>query len=444
MLVECELCESWEIEDEKTFVFRLRQDVQWQDASPVDGRNLTGEDIAFSYNRQRQPGAPNAPLLFAIGDVELIGPNTLRIFLEAPDADFLASLADGHSKIVAREAVEVNGNLENGPTIGSGPWILTGTQPGALHTFTRNPAYFEWDLPFVEHLKIHVIPDTATRDAAFRVNALDVQQMGPEEWQDFRERRPDMPVTMISEPGTGLEAALKTSAPPFDDPRIRRAVLLSMDPWQAIADIWSGSAFVSLGSPVVAPNWLLPMDELQQFFGQPQLARDLVEETGVQTPVPVVIKAGDFGPQYLDHAQRIASEMNSVGFDATVEVLNRRVYGEEVWLGGDYSMFVGPTAPVATPNGYLLPVLHSRGQWNTTEHHNEVLDALIEGQAGEYDMAVRREAFLEIQRTALEQAYRFMPATRVSVWTWWPRVQNFYPNFAGSEYFHWARVWVND
>ena len=426
-----------------TFVFRMRQEVRWQDISPVDGRSLTAEDVVFSYNRQRQPGLPNAPLLFPIGDVETLGSDTLRISLAAPDADFFASLADGHTKIVAVEAVGVNGNLENGPTIGSGPWVLTGTQPDVLHTFTRNAAYFEGDFPFVEHLKIHVLPDPATRDAAFRVGAVDVQQMEPEEWQVFRERRPEMPFMTIAEPGTGLGVALKTSAPPFDDPRIRRAVLLSMHPWQAIADLWSGSAFVSLGFPVVAPDWLLPMEELQQYFGQPQLARDLVQETGVQVPVPVVIKVGDFGPRYLEHAQRISNEMNSVGFEATVEVVNRRVYGE-VWLGGDYSMLIGPTAPVTTPNGYLLPVLHSRGQWNTTEHQDEILDALIEAQAGEYDTAMRREIIIEIQRRVLENAYRFMPAARISVWTWWPRVQNFHPNFAGSEYFHWARVWVDD
>ena len=56
-----------------------------------------------------------------------------------PDADALLSLADGHSKIVAREAVEANGDLLNGPTIGSGPWMLEQTAPGDMHLLRPKP-----------------------------------------------------------------------------------------------------------------------------------------------------------------------------------------------------------------------------------------------------------------------------------------------------------------
>ena len=85
--------------------------------------------------------------------------DTLRISLVAPDADFLIALADGHTKIVAREAVEVSGDLKSGPTIGSGPWILQNTHADGPHIFARNPNYFELSeigAPFVEKLIINV------------------------------------------------------------------------------------------------------------------------------------------------------------------------------------------------------------------------------------------------------------------------------------------------
>ena len=444
LAVECELCDGWKMEDERSFVFHIRQDVWWQDVPPVDGRRLTAGDIAFSYDRQRGRGRPNAALLGAVRELEAPRPDVLRISLTAPDADFLSSLADGHSKIVATEAVSINGDLRNGPTIGTGPWILKASQPDVSHTFVRNPNYFEEGLPFVEDLVMHILEDADTRDAAFKVGVLDVRQMEPREWLEYREGRPDAPSLVSREPGVGLEVALKASAPPFDDVRVRRAVFLSMDPWTAKEEIWSGFAFVSLGFPAAQADWLLPEEELKEFFGGPQLARGLLEETGLQLPVPLSIRVGDFGEAYLAHAQRVADEMEGVGFEPTVETVNRRAFGEEVWLGGDYTMFVGPTAPVSAPNGYLLAVLHSQGRWNTTEHRDDELDVLLEAQAREFDSAARKELVQRIQRRVLENAYRFMPATRTSIWTWWPRVRGFHPNFAGFEYFHWARVWLSD
>jgi ABC-type transport system substrate-binding protein len=90
----------------------------------------------------------------------------------------------------------------------------------------------------------------------------------------------------------------------------------------------------------------------------------------------------------------------------------------------------------------LLSVLHSQGQWNTTGIYNTTLDSLIESQAQEFDPDKRKELFMEVQRRAMADSHRFMAAGGVSVWTWWPRVQSFHPNFAGFEYDHWSRVSV--
>ena len=144
------------------------------------------------------------------------------------------------------------------------------------------------------------------------------------------------------------------------------------------------------------------------------------------------------------HADRIAEEMGSVGFAPELEIVDRRRFGEQVWFGGEYEMFVGPMAPVASPNAYMLAVLSREGAWSTTGHKDEALDALILAQAGEYEPEERRRLVVEAQRLALENAYRFMPAAAVSLWAWWPNVKGLEPNFAGSEYSHWARVWLEE
>ena len=316
----------------------------------------------------------------------------MRIRLADSDSDFLVSLADGRAKIVAREAVEANGDLKQGPTVGSGPWRMTDSIQSAFHRFERNATYFEEDLPFADALMMHIMPDASTRNAAFDVGTLDVHQLDPDEWGRLVQRRPDVRSTLVRESGVGLEVALNTSRPPFHDVDVRRAVFRAMDPWAAIDQTWSGTAYVSAGFPVIEPGWLLDDRDLRPFFAQPQRARDLLEAGGGGAAYSVAITVGDFGGRYLTHAQRIATELEAVGFEPTVNVVNQRRFGEAVWLGGDYQMFVGPVAPVTSPNGYLVPVLHSLGAWNTTAHVDEDLDALIEAQAREPDPVIASAA----------------------------------------------------
>src|SRR5690606_10378783 len=113
-----------------------------QNISPVNGRAVTADDIAYSYERIRALQR-NAGQLGGIESWEVIDPQTIRLNFGRPDADGLASLCNTYLKIVAHEAVEVNGDLENGPTIGSGPWIQRKWEPNQVIEFDRNPDYWK-------------------------------------------------------------------------------------------------------------------------------------------------------------------------------------------------------------------------------------------------------------------------------------------------------------
>ncbi len=439
LAVECDLCAGWRMTDHLTFEFDLRPDAAWQDLPPVNGRAVTAADVASSYTRQAEEGRPNAGLLRSIERIELTGDGSFRIRLKQPDADFLTALADARSKIVAPEAVTENGDLRNGPTIGSGPWILTSIRGDGTSIFERNPGYFESPLPHLDNLRIQVIEDEQTRTAAFLTNALDFHEFGPAEWSGFLRRRPDTPLYRVAQPGVGVELAMNLASPPFDNAASRRTVFFAVDPWRAISEVWGGQGFVSLGSPVSEAGWLLDRQKLAPYFADPQVAAEALEESPFSA---FTVKVGDFGPRYIAHAELIVAELKDAGLDPMMEVINRRAYGEEVWNAGSYQMSIGPTAPASMPNSYLLPVLHGMGARNSASIRDPELDALIEAQAIEYDPAIRQDLFHQIQARVFERAYRFMPATRVTVWSWSPNVRNFYPNFGGFEYHHWAEVWL--
>ena len=65
LLLECDLCQGWELVGDSPLQYRftLREGVRWHDAHPVGGRKLTAQDVAFSYERQKTTGFPNASIL---------------------------------------------------------------------------------------------------------------------------------------------------------------------------------------------------------------------------------------------------------------------------------------------------------------------------------------------------------------------------------------------
>ena len=439
---ECDLCESWQQVDSTTYLFHLRKNVLWQDIPPVSGRELVAQDIVFSLQRQANPSYPNAPLLRSIQSVEAEDKYTLRITLKAPDADFLIGLASGFTKIVAPEAVRLNGDLKNGPIIGSGPWLWDGTRDDLGYFFKANPNYYESGLPKLDRLNILIIVDEQTRIAAFRLKKLDLIESPPKEFNVIRENHPDSNFLLYREAGTGLELALKTNTPPLDNLQVRKAVFSAIDPWDAIDAVWNGLGFVSQGMPVVDPYWLLPKEDLQSYLASPSNARALLAAASPNRSPSFTLTIADYGDTYLEYGRHLGNQLEAVGFQVSLNIVNPTDYPQEVWYDGNYQAFIGLIAPITTPSMYLFSVLHSQGTWNTHAYSDPTLDSLIEEQAITLDPALRRSLVLKIQRHIMDKAVRFMPMTRVSTWVWWPKVKGFHPNLTSSEYFHLARLQV--
>src|SRR5262247_4920776 len=106
--VEGDLAESWSQPSETTYVFKLRKGVRWHPKPPVNGRELTADDVVYSMDRFRNLTAnPQNYLLGAVDHVEATDRYTVKVTLKEPYVwfpDIVANPMTG--AIVAREAVE--------------------------------------------------------------------------------------------------------------------------------------------------------------------------------------------------------------------------------------------------------------------------------------------------------------------------------------------------
>ena len=455
LLLECDLCEGWEVTDLSplTYRFQLRQGVRWQDVPPGSSREVTASDVVFSLDRQvRDPEAANAILLQNVQSVVEEDRYSLTIALKAgfPDADFLLALADGHSKVVLEEAVLLRGHLRDGPVVGSGPWIWDPkrSREDIASVFRRNPGYFEEGLPFLDELVISVIRDEEARYAAFITGTVDVIRVPPETWDRIRREGRQFPAAGSSQGGAGLVLTMNVSVPPFDDIDVRRAVFQALDPWEYVRTIWADQGYVSLGLPVESPGWLLTKEEARAAsFGDPSRASDILDALGLPGPLKFQLTAADYGDIHLKQARALEADLRSVGFDPTFLKVNPPQYGDTVWRDKAYQLALGQLPPTSTTNSFLFAVLHSQGQWNVLNHSDGLLDALIEAQSVERDTSRRGDLVRDVQRYLLDQAYILSPVTgpvaQGATWVMAPEVRGFYPNVSLSEYFYWAKTWLD-
>lgn len=453
LTLQCDLCESWEMTPDMSYVFQLRPDVHWQKFSPVEGRQLVADDLVFSYNRMRTPGWPGEARFAdrGIGEIEALDDLTLKVNLEFRDADALLALADGHSKIVAPEVLEQFGELQQAPVIGTGPWIFEQKNSSGATDYSRNPAYFEPELPYLNVITVKPVkmPGDANsvnhrRLALLEAGQIDVVVASPTDWAHLERSSVEFNSRLSQQPEIGMVLSLNTQQEPLNNLAIRQAIFRAVDPWEYVDRDWGGQGGVGMGMPVYSPEWQLDQTEmLASYLGSHSVARDILKENEIIYPPTLEIAVADLGPDYREVGRQIATDLEAVGFEANMTAMDPAALQETMFgEGRDYQIALAPAPPHPTTNGYLYSLLHSGGPGNIANHDDKVLDALIEVQAAELDPAQRQKWLLDLQRHTMEQAYMFSPITGSYRWVFDWNLENFYPNTALSEYHYWAEAWL--
>src|SRR5258707_4691137 len=142
--VEMDLAESWTQPSDTSYIFKLRKGVRWHSKPPVNGRELTAEDVKYTYERFLTiKGNGNRPVLEMVDRIEAVDRYTVKFSLSEPFAWFVDALAATSTWIIAREAVEKFGDLKKAEAaIGTGPFMLERHEPNVRMTFVRHPDYF--------------------------------------------------------------------------------------------------------------------------------------------------------------------------------------------------------------------------------------------------------------------------------------------------------------
>jgi peptide/nickel transport system substrate-binding protein len=457
--LEGDLAESWSQPNETTYVFKLRRGVKWHPKPPVNGRELTADDVVYSMERFRTvKGNANAYMLASVDKVEAVDKYTVRFTLKEPFAWFLDVLANPMAAcIVAKEAVEKFGDLKKAEAvIGTGPWMLDSYRPNVGFTYVRNPAYFVSGLPYIDKVEAVVDEDTASRMAAFLAGKYDLGFENPGtinrvDWVQIRDvlkgRRPNLK-TLESPSNVMSHIYMRTDKAPFSDVRVRRAMSLAVNRRAIIDSTLEGVGILNPPVPAALKDWSIPFDQLgegaQWYKHDPAAAKKLLAEAGHPNGFAATLDFTTYGSTLLvDQMQLILKDLKAVGIDAK---LNQKEYGAYIsttFYGKYDAMAFGPQTPFLDPDNFLY------GQYypGETKNHGLINDPVVADmlvrQRRTADPAKRREVIFEIQKYLAKQQYYVQMPSGVYIFVWDGAVKNYGPNLGYDQGGRLTAAWLD-
>lgn len=234
------LAKTIETDDERSYVtFHLDPRARFS-----DGKQVTAEDVLFSWQLLRDHGRPNLRQYYAkVAKAEAPDRLTIRFDLAGAN-DRELPLILGLMPILPKHAVDVATFEETtltGP-IASGPYRVTAVKPGASVTLTRNPDYWGRDLPVnrglfnFDEIRLDYYREANGQFEAFKRGLYDFRvENEPLRWHDgydFPAAKSGEVIRDTFKPGTPWPSeflVFNTRRPVFADIRVRQALTLLFD-----------------------------------------------------------------------------------------------------------------------------------------------------------------------------------------------------------------------
>ena len=444
--LEPDLAESWIQSNDTTYIFKLRRGVRWHPKPPVNGRELTADDVKYSFDRFMLPANPNRGLLEQVDKVEAVDKYTVKFTLKEPFAWFLDALASTSTWVVAKEAVEQYGDLKRPEScVGTGPFMLERYEPNLKLTYVRNPNYFIPGLPHVDGVDVSIETDPASAFAGWLSGRYD---FAPEFGMVVR--RSDLDTAKQRKPGLQTQdyivgfggiSWVHVDQEPFKDVRVRRAIAIATN-WKEVLETnsWSqGHGVPNPAVPAAFKDWSIPIDQLppegrKLYDFDPREARRLLTEAGLGSGLKTTLETtAGYGPDFIDAVQVTLAGWKKGGIEAELKLKEYGAFISSTIFGKFDKMGTGLFGAWTDPDSYLYRYFIPGQPTNAAGVNDPKLTDMIKLQRRTFNVAKRREIIYDIQRHVSQQVWGLYGPSPSAVAAWEPYVKNFAPNI-GHDY----------
>ncbi len=411
------LAESWENPDPLTYIYHLRQDVTFQDGSP-----MTIDDVIFSMERTRNPETASYVgwMYDSVDTIEKVDDWTIKVSLKQPDAlwQYVPATTAGHviSKAYYEAHKDTFGKPEGG-LLGTGPFKFMSWSTGSEIDLEKYDGY--WNKanggPYLDKLTFKILPEATTRIAGLQtgeVQALLGTDSTPADQLPIAMKMDNITVDFQDSYLTYF-IAFNTQRPPFDNVKVRQALNYALDKVLLTQNLYPVSDAVSVAKAVdVMPRlwtfekdkWQAAYDALPDYAFDMDKAKQLLEESGVADELNGKVITTDENPLTLGMALALQAAAAELGYELEI---NKVTFQESISLAfsgaRDYDILPIPWgSDFPDPSGNLLPVFHSRyvgdGGSNFGNYVNPEVDKLLDDANSLTDNAERTDLMVQAEQ----------------------------------------------
>ena len=306
--IEPQLATSWDLSpDRTTYTFHLRKGVHFS-----NGDEFTADTAKFSIDRVKSDAWTNGLKagMKPVTRTQAVDKYTLAVTLSAPSNGWLWSMGTLIGAQMTPRGVD---NLATKP-VGTGPFTVDEYKVGRFLTLSANKSYWGQQ-PATRHVALRYMTDSTATANALRSGDVDaiVGMDAPEMVSSFRDNN-----RYAVDVGTTTGKVLLTmnnKRAPFNDVRVRRAVMYAINRQAVIDTAWGGFGEDTGGVPAPPTDpWSYHSTEYPY---DPDRARQLLAEAGVHdVDITFTVPARAYA---TNAAELIISELEDVGIHAHIE-----------------------------------------------------------------------------------------------------------------------------
>jgi peptide/nickel transport system substrate-binding protein len=423
----CDVCAEMPqpSDDGKTYTFKIRQDVQFHDGSP-----LTAADVAASWNRiifaPEGTAGGRAGYDLLVDKVEAPDPRTVVFQLKFATTAFLPALADPVAFIYKKDILDKDSRWYESHILGSGAFKFAGYETGQSIKGVRNPDYYHRGLPYLDSFTGIYAGKQAVRVEAIRSDraAIEFRSLPPAARDELVKALGDNITVQESDLNIASLVTPNHRKTPFDDSRVRRALTLAIDRWRGAPALSTIAIVHTVGSLVFPGSPLAPTrEELEEIAGfWPDIeksraeARRLLKEAGADGLSFELLNSNVDQP-YKYVATWLIDEWSKIGLHVTQRVIPTGPWVEamrkgnfEVALDTNGHGVVNPPLDVQK----VLPASVAAANYGQYQDQREI--DLYQRMLRETDFARQRELMRDFEKYVLDTE-----AHEICI-LWWYRI----------------------
>ena len=187
-------------------------------------------------------------------------------------------------------AWKTKGDDYNRNPVGTGPYILKSWTAGDRMVLERNPDYWNKGRPYLDRLVLKPLPDAQSRFASLQSGEADIIWDDEYDADNIQKAQKDPKLKVHTYAGSGAAVyAFNTKTPPFDDVRVRQALVMAIDRKKMSQAITNGLARPA-SNPFGDGSWVKCKDDGALPFDV-EKAKALIKDYGKPVEFKMIVTA---------------------------------------------------------------------------------------------------------------------------------------------------------